>query len=90
MASSLLAAGSARAPVGRAADSLRADLHGPTEDQPQPCLLARTVGLCEIQNQVWLVGFPDFDHEFFDEHEGRVDPAMNRFEPEKVSTMFLE
>jgi putative transposase len=48
------------------------------------------VGLREVDDQVWLVSFLDFDLGFFDRDEGRVEPAPNPFEPEKVLTMSPE
>ena len=48
------------------------------------------VGLREVDDQVWLVSFLDFDLGFFDQDEGRVEPAQNPFGPEKVSTMSPE
>ena len=48
------------------------------------------VGIREVQDQVWLVSFLEFDLGFFDRDEGRVEPAPNPFEPEKVSTMSPE
>ena len=48
------------------------------------------VGLREVDDQVWLVSFLDFDLGFFDQEEGRVEPASNPFGPEKVSTMSPE
>jgi len=48
------------------------------------------VGIREVDDQVWLVSFLDFDLGFFDQDEGRVEPAPNPFEPEKVSTMSPE
>jgi putative transposase len=48
------------------------------------------VGIREVEDQVWLVSFLDFDLGFFDRDEGRVEPAPNPFGPEKVSTMSPE
>lgn len=48
------------------------------------------VGLREVDDQVWLVSFLDFDLGFFDQDEGRVEPAANSFGPEKVLTMSPE
>jgi hypothetical protein len=45
------------------------------------------VGLREIENQIWLVSFLDYDLGFFDRDEGRVEPAPNPFGAEKVLTM---
>jgi putative transposase len=48
------------------------------------------VGIREVEDQVWLVSFLDFDLDDFDRDEGRVEPAPNPFGPEKVSTMSPE
>jgi transposase InsO family protein len=48
------------------------------------------VGLREVEDQVWLVSFLDFDLGFFDQEEDRVEPAPNPFTPETVSTMSPE
>ena len=42
------------------------------------------LGLREIDDQVWLVSFLDYDLGFFDNKEDRVEPAQNPFAPEKV------
>jgi putative transposase len=44
----------------------------------------------EVADQVWLVSFMDFDLGFFDHEQGRVEPALNLFAPEKVLTMSPE
>ena len=46
----------------------------------------QTVGIREEADKIWLVSFLDFDLGFFDEDEGRVEPAPNPFTP-KVLTM---
>jgi putative transposase len=48
------------------------------------------VGIREVDDQIWLVSFLDFDLGFFDRDEGRVEPASNPFGPEKVLTMSPE
>ena len=48
------------------------------------------VGIREVDNQIWLVSFLDYDLGFFDKNEGRVEPAPNPFAPEKVLTMSPE
>ncbi len=42
------------------------------------------VGIREVDNQIWLVSFLDYDLGFFDINEGRVEPAPNPFAPEKL------
>jgi transposase InsO family protein len=48
------------------------------------------VGIREVDDQIWLVSFLDYDLGFFDQDEGRVEPAPNPFAPEKVLTMSPE
>jgi putative transposase len=48
------------------------------------------VGIREVEDQIWLVSFLDYDLGFFDRDEGRVEPAPNPFAPKKVSTMSPE
>ncbi len=42
------------------------------------------VGIREVDDQIWLVSFLDYDLGFFDQDEGRVEPAPNPFAPEQV------
>lgn len=48
------------------------------------------VGLREVDDQIWLVSFLDYDLGFFDRNENRVEPAPNPFGPETVLTMSPE
>ena len=41
----------------------------------------QTVGIREVADKIWLVSFIDYDLGFFDEEEGRVEPASNPFIP---------
>ena len=41
----------------------------------------QSVGIREIDDQIWLVSFMDFDLGYFDQEEGRVEPAENPFVP---------
>lgn len=50
----------------------------------------QVVGIREVEDQIWLVSFLDYDPGFFDRDEGRVEPAPNPFGPEKMSTMSPE
>jgi transposase InsO family protein len=45
------------------------------------------VGIREIDDQIWLVSFLDYDLGFFDRDEVRVEPAPNPFAPEQVLSM---
>ncbi len=45
------------------------------------------VGIREVENQICLVSFMDYDLGFFDKEEGRVEPGPNPFAPDKVLTM---
>jgi putative transposase len=40
------------------------------------------VGIREVADRIWLVSFMEYDLGFFDEDEGRVEPATNPFVPE--------
>ena len=42
------------------------------------------VGIREVDDQIWLVSFLNYDLGFFDRTNGRVEPANNPFAPEKV------
>ena len=42
------------------------------------------VGTREVEDEIWLVSFLDYDLGFFDQDEGRVEPAPNTFAPENV------
>jgi len=48
------------------------------------------VGIREVDEQIWLVSFMHYDLGFFDQDEGRVEPAPNPFAPETVLTMSPE
>ncbi|WP_428101686.1 hypothetical protein [Candidatus Rariloculus sp.] len=50
----------------------------------------QVVGVREIEDRIWLVSFLGHDSGFFDQDEGRVEPAPNPFVPEKVLTMSPE
>lgn len=42
------------------------------------------LGIKEVEDQIWLVSFMNYDLGFFDNEEGRVEPAKNPFTPEKL------
>jgi transposase InsO family protein len=44
----------------------------------------QSVGIREVDEHIWLVSFMDYDLGFFDQDEGRVEPAPNPFGPEQV------
>lgn len=48
------------------------------------------VGIREVDDQIWLVSFMDYDLGFFDNEKGRVEPGPNPFAPDKVLTMCPE
>ena len=50
----------------------------------------QTVGVREVEDQIWLVSFLDYDLGYFDNERGRVEPAPNPFMPDKVLTMCPE
>ncbi len=45
------------------------------------------VGITEIEDQIWLVSFLEYDLGYFDNDRGRVEPGPNPFVPDKVLTM---
>lgn len=50
----------------------------------------QTVGVTEVEDQIWLVTFLDYDLGYFDNERGRVEPGPNPFTPDKVLTMCPE
>jgi putative transposase len=42
------------------------------------------VGIREVDDQIWLVSFLDYDLGYFDQDEGRIEPGPNPFAPEQV------
>jgi putative transposase len=50
----------------------------------------QTVGIREVDDQIWLVSFMQYDLGFFDQDEDRVEPGPNPFVPDKVLTMCPE
>lgn len=50
----------------------------------------QTIGIREVDDQVWLVSFLHYDIGFFDHERNRVEPAQNPFAPQKVLTMCSE
>ena len=47
----------------------------------------QSVGIREVEDQIWLVSFMQYDLGFFDQDEARVEPGPNPFAPDKVLTM---
>jgi hypothetical protein len=60
---------------------------GRIEINPSRVFAGQTIVHREINDQVWLVSFLDFDLEFFDREECRVEPAPNPFVAEEVQSM---
>ena len=50
----------------------------------------QTVGVKEVEDQIWLVSFLEYDLGYFDNERGRVEPGLNPFAPDKVLTMCPE
>ena len=50
----------------------------------------QTVGIREIEEQIWLVSFLDYGLGFFDNERGRVEPGTNPFVPDNVLTLCPE
>ena len=44
----------------------------------------QVLGLREVDDQVWIVSFLNYDLGFFDNQEDRVEPATNPFAPVDV------
>lgn len=42
------------------------------------------VGIREVDDQIWLVSFLDYDLGYFDQDEDRIEPGPNPFAPEQV------
>ena len=54
--------------------------------RPTTVFAGQIVGIREVDNQIWLVSFMDYDLGFFDKDEGRIEPGPNPFAPDKVLT----
>lgn len=50
----------------------------------------QTVGVKEVDDQIWLVSFMQYDLGYYDNERGRVEPGPYPFEPDKVLTMCPE
>jgi len=50
----------------------------------------QTVGVREVEDQIWQVSFMDYDLGYFDNERGRVEPGPNPFMPDKVLTICPE
>ena len=50
----------------------------------------QVVGIREVEDQIWLVSFMDYDLGYFDNERGRIEPGPNPFVPDKVLTMCPE
>ena len=50
----------------------------------------QTVGVREVEDQIWLVTFLDYDLGYFDNERGRVEPGPNPFIPDNVLTICPE
>ncbi len=44
----------------------------------------QTLGIREVDDQIWLVSFMHYDLGFFDKETDRVEPGPNPFAPEKL------
>jgi transposase InsO family protein len=53
-------------------------------------LAEQLVGVREVDDQVWLVSFLEYDLGYFDRDEDRVEPGPNPFAPDTVLTMCPE
>jgi len=50
----------------------------------------QTVGIREVDDQIWLVSFLEYDLGYFDKERDRVEPGPSPFMPDKVLTMCPE
>ena len=50
----------------------------------------QTVGIREVDDQIWLVSFLEYDLGYFDKERDRVEPGPSPFAPDKVLTMCPE
>ena len=50
----------------------------------------QTVGVRQIEDQIWQVSFLEYDLGYVDNERGRVEPGPNPFMPDKVLTMCPE
>jgi transposase InsO family protein len=50
----------------------------------------QTVGIREVDEQIWLVSFLEYDLGYFDKERDRVEPGPSPFMPDKVLTMCPE
>ncbi len=55
---------------------------GPRKVNLSTVFAGQKVGIREVADRIWLVSFMEYDLGFFDEDEGRVEPATNPFVPE--------
>jgi len=48
------------------------------------------VGIREVDDQIWLVSFLEYDLGYFDKERDRVEPGPSPFMPDKVLTICPE
>jgi putative transposase len=65
---------------------LHQDGADPHDRQPR----ALTLGIREVDDQVWLVSFLEHDLGYLDRDQDRVEPGPNPFAPDTVLTMCPE
>ena len=47
----------------------------------------QTIGIREVDDQIWQVSFLEYDLGYFDKERDRVEPGPSPFAPDKVLTM---
>ena len=47
----------------------------------------RTIGIREVDDQIWLGSFLEYDLGYFDKERDQVEPGPSPFAPDKVLTM---
>ena len=73
-----------RLPLPRQNDcryAFRAHLSGQEKNQFQPGLCRTGVGIKEVQDDIWLVSFMDYDLGYFDLETRVLEPLENPFGP---------
>ena len=53
-------------------------------------LVIVTFGIRQVDNQIWLVSFLEYELGYFDKERDRVEPGRSPFVPDKVLTMCPE
>ncbi len=63
---------------------------GPRKINLSSSFAGQTIGIREVDDQIWLVSFLEYDLGYFDKERDRVEPGPSPFMPDKVLTMCPE